>query len=667
VSDTRHRIKRFLSELRRRRVVQVAAAYAAVGWVVIEVSTTIVPELDLADWIPRAVILLVLLGFPVSLVLSWVFDVTPRGVRRTESLVSGTPGEIGAKDPTRRRVARTHRSRALPYATVAILMVAVGIGSFTFLRGGSARQSASAAEPRFLAVLPFGNTSPNADNEYFADGVTDDVLTHLSQVPDFAVISRTTTMAYKATDKTAPEIAEELGVQYVLAGTVRRAGQEVRISAELVDGRTDQRIWAKTYDRQLEDIFAVQTEIAQSIVEALEVELSGGVAARIERPPTANTEAYDLFLLGRESLHRYDVEGNERAIAFFGQALELDPEFTLARAWLSLALAHHELLFGMGRAWADSAAAEARLAVAEQPDLADAHGALGDAHLAVGRYAEAASAYERALELNPSDWHAAVSLGAAHQGQNRWDEAIRLVRRSLTLDPVRSHIAYANLTLYYATLGLFARAQSTIERAIAVQPDDANVIYARGYLDLLRGRREAALESAERLAGRGIESSVAAVLAAQLLVWSGEVERARVAAEAAYTRSPTASRAYITGVLFAYTLERTGESARARTVLAEMERYALEQIEAGGAGTSHFHHSFFYHALAVIHGLRGERDEAFHWLEEAVRSGWNHAAVLPSADPLLDGLQGDTRFQSALDRMERDIASMRARVEREGL
>ncbi|MGH7575471.1 MAG: tetratricopeptide repeat protein [Longimicrobiales bacterium] len=565
--------------------------------------------------------------------------------------------------PRLSRKAGTTRGRALSYAGIASLIAVVGIGSYVFVRDDTppiGPAQAAAAAPRLIAVLPFTNNSPDDENEYFADGVTDDVLSHLAHVPDFSVISRTTTMAYKGSAKTASEIANELGVQYVMAGTVRRAGEVVRITAELVDGPTNRTMWSATYDRQLEDIFAVQTEIAKAISDALEVELSGSVASRIERSRTTDMEAYDLFLAGRASLYSYDVAGNESAIELFGRALDRDPEFTLARAWLSLAHAHNELLFGKGRDWADSALTEADRAIAEQPDLADGYGARGDAFLALGRHVRAVADYEQALELNPSDWHAAVSLSAAYEFQNRWDEAIRVSRRSLELDPVRSYLAYAFLARYYANLGLRDQAETAIARATAVQPNDPDVIFARGYLDLLNQRRNAALASAERLTALGAESSLAAQYAAQLFIWIGDIERARDAAGSAYARSPTTSRVYVTGVVYGYTLQRTGAAARAASVLADAEDFIREQIEAGGTGAQ------FQHSLAVIHSLRGERDEAFHWLQEAIRSGWNQAAILPGHDPLLDTLHDDARFRSALDRIGRDLDSMRARVEREG-
>lgn len=656
MSDSPRSFKRFFRELRRRRVVQVAAAYAAVGWMVIEVSTTVVPELDLPGWIPPTVILFVLVGFPVTLVLSWVFDVTSRGVHRTEPLQSLEPDqdEVATTIPS--------GSRTMAYAGVGMVIALAGIGSYVYVQSGSTQVAGYdpvADDPHFLAVLPFTNTSPDAANEYFADGVTEDILTHLAVVPDFTVISRTTMMGYKGSEKSVRQIADELGVQYVLEGSIRLVDDQVRITAQLVDGGTDHHLWASAYERQVEDIFDVQTEIAQAIVDALEVELARGVAARIERQPTDDTEAYHLFLLGRESLYSYDVEGIERAIELLGQALERDGGFARARAWLARAYALYAINHGMSSSWADSAVAEARQAAATEPDLPDAYTALGTALFATGRSTEATAAFERAMELNPNDWIAAVNLGGVYLALGRMDESIRVTRRSLERDPVRAHYAYANMSLAYAQLGLDDRAESAIERALALAPEDAYIMWVHGWLNLLRGRRETALQVADSVASIHGDDPRAGWSATITYIFAGEPERARQGAEAVYQTSPRlVVNPYVLGVLYGYALERTGDPERADSVLAQAERYAHERIDAGDELVG------LRYSLAAIYAMRGEHDRAFHWLDEAIRGGWIVARTT-ARDPLLEGLQGDARFQMALGRMERALAPMRERVERE--
>ncbi|MFP4074643.1 MAG: hypothetical protein ACLFVZ_11465, partial [Actinomycetota bacterium] len=331
--------RRLLSELRRRRVYQVAVVYVLVGWGALQVGDVVVEPLGLPDWTLAFVIVLLALGFPVAIVLAWAFQVTPEGVRRAPPLAAEAEGGDEASAS-----AGTTRVRNAALIGLGMLIAVLAIGTYAFFHEAADDRrvgSAVAEDLQFLAVLPFANMSADAENEFFADGVMEDILAHLALVPEFAVVSRTTAMRYEGTTQPIPEIADELGVRYLLEGSVRREGDRVRINAQLVDGPADQPIWVETYDRNLEDIFAVQTEIATAIADALEAELTRGVAERIERSPTEDLEAYDLLLQGRDHFYRYTREGTERAIDHFWAALERDPEFALARAWLGRALANY--------------------------------------------------------------------------------------------------------------------------------------------------------------------------------------------------------------------------------------------------------------------------------------------------------------------------------------
>ncbi len=644
-------IRTFLRELRRRRVYRVAVVYIVVGWGMLQLGNVVVEPLRLPEWTMSMIIVLLVLGFPVAMILAWAFEITPEGVRRTEPVAAAGPppaARLGAG-----------RSRAA-YTGVGILIGIVAIGAYAYLQDGPAPSDGDDTEAdavRSLAVLPFANASPDAEDEIFADGMTDDILTQLAVVPDFSVISRTTTMRYRGSDLSVRDIAAELDVQYVLEGSVRRAGDQVRITAQLVDGRTDQNLWAETYDRRLRDIFRVQTDIARAIVEALEARLSSGVAARMDRAPTDDMEAYDLFLLGRQNFYNYDLAGTERAIEALRSALQRDPGFTQARAWLGRAYVSYAYNHGAGDAWADSAVAMGRQAVAEQPDLPDAHAAFGTALVTRGRFSEGEVALERAIELNPNDWAAMANLGLAYGHRGRQDEAIRLTRLSLRRDPARSFIAYSNMASYLGQLGLWERAEEMVQRALELRPDYAHAYHILAGVHLHFGRHAEALALADRLARD--RSPRTAMFGGQLLVRAGEVERAREVLATVYERNPAAVSDYLAGVLYAYTLDQTGESEQARAILAETERYARARIDGGDQAPN------LPYALAGIHALRGESDAAFHWLDESIRAGW-YGAVLTVDDPLLDNLRDDPRFPAVLERLEDSISPMRARVEREG-
>ncbi len=274
------------------------------------------------------------------------------------------------------------------------------------------RPGAAAPDRKSIAVLPFQNLSPDPENAFFADGMTEDILTQLAKIRDLKVISRTSVMRYKGTQKPLREIAAELSVATVLEGSVRRAGDRVRIVGQLVDARTDQHLWAETYDREIKDVFAIQSEVAQQIAAALKATLSPAEKKRIEQSPTQDLAAYDLYLKGRELYNRYRKTDNEAAIELFQKALELDPAFALGYAGLGDAYAQRALRFGFPQSWLDTSLEVSRKAIALNPELAEGYKALGLAYQAKGKYRESLDATRRAAEINPNYAAAVGNVGA---------------------------------------------------------------------------------------------------------------------------------------------------------------------------------------------------------------------------------------------------------------
>jgi adenylate cyclase len=643
-------IRQLLAELKRRRVYRVAAVYVVVGWVLLQLGNIVVEPLRLPEWTMPLLIVFLLLGFPVAVVLAWAFDLTPEGVRRTEPLAPPEGASASA--------VQNQKVRNAGLIGLGMLIAVLGIGSYAFLHESptSASRAGGPGEGlRSVAVLPFVNASPDAENEFFADGVMEDILTHLALVPDFSVISRTTVMRYKGSPMSVPEIAAELGVQYILEGSVRRAGDQVRITAQLIDGSRDQHLWAETYDRRLEDIFAVQTEIATAIAGALEAELSTGVASRIERRPTDDLEAYDLFLKGREDFYRYTIQGTEDAMASFRAALDRDPEFALARAWLGRALAIYAFNHGAGAAWADSSVMHARRAVAQQPDLAAAQTALGTALATSGILAEGQAALERAVALNPNDWAAIANLGLIHAQRGRQDEAIRLTRLSLEREPARSYIAYTNLGGYYGQLELLDQAEANLVRALALEPGHLLAIYLTAVWGLDRDRPGARRATADRLAERATEDLRAGLFAAELYGLERDPEMAAEVLAPVYGQSPTAANTQLVGALYGWALEGMGRSAEAAPVLAQTAEHARRLISQGNENP------MLRYSLAIVHSVRGEMDEAFRWLDDAVGLGWNGVFLVAEA-PFLEGIRDDPRFPGLLERVQRMQREVRERV-----
>src|SRR5438034_6261523 len=307
----------FFEELQRRKVYRVAAAYIIAAGFIIQMGSAILPAWELPNWAFRLVVVLLLIGFPIALILAWAYDVTPQGIRATPA-------------PT---TSRSHRRRNLIMLIALGVVISVGTGFFLLPRASARKIDKS------IAVLPFQNLSDEKENAYFADGVQDDILTNLSKIGDLKVISRMSVMSYRGDGvRNAREIGKALGVATLLEGSVRRAGNRVRVSVQLINANNDEHIWAEDYDRDLMDVFAIQTDLAQKIASALQAKLSPNEKARLDRQPTKDSDAYLLYLQAHDYANRPDRfrDTSLKAEELFEQAIKLDPNFALAFAGLSM-------------------------------------------------------------------------------------------------------------------------------------------------------------------------------------------------------------------------------------------------------------------------------------------------------------------------------------------
>ena len=322
-------LKKFFAELKRRNVYKVAIAYAVVAWLLLQIATQVFPFIEIPNWAIRLVIMLIVIGFPIALVIAWAFELTPEGIKRTEDV---------DLSPTLRR----KTGRKLDFFIIAVLLLVIGILLFQRLHP-SVSPAVSSALDKSIAVLPFDNLSRDPDNAYFSDGIQDEILTKLAGIGDLKVISRMSTAKYKSRPEDLKTAARELGVATVLEGSVQRAGDKVRVNVQLLDARVDTHLWAKSYDRDLKDVFAVESEVAQEIADTLQAKLSPRQSNALATAPTRDTEAYDLFLKGEYEEHQAESALNaelfDRAQTFYRQALARDPNFALAYA----RLAHSEL------------------------------------------------------------------------------------------------------------------------------------------------------------------------------------------------------------------------------------------------------------------------------------------------------------------------------------
>lgn len=592
MSDPASGLQRFLAELKRRRVYRVAAAYAVVGWIVIEFASVVLPALHLPEWTTTFVVVLALLGFPVALVLAWAFDVTPDGVHRTKA--AGTAGGE-----------RLAGDAGAPVGSV--LLAAVGI--LVAATGGwyvlGSRTGSSAITDRSIAVLPFEPLGGEPDA--FTEGMHDDLLTRLSNVADLTVTSRTSVQRYRGTDQDLREIARELGVRWILEGGVQQVGDQVQVNAQLTDPRTDSHVWAESYRRTVtpQNLFTIQGEITSKIARALHARISPAERRRLQRRPTENLEAYRLYVQGRAHLDRRTEVGMRRAVELFRQAIALDSTYALAWSGLADGLL---LLGSYSHAALDTMLAPARAAadraIRLSPDQAEAHASVAHVHM-IQEPADVPATIrrlERAIELKPSYARAHHWLGLVSLAAGRRDAGLRHARRAVELDPGSSPIQITLAWAYWHE-GAVEPALQHARRALQLEPTFAFNHMAYGLILLNEGRGEDARPALRRAIELAPEGSFTWAWAMAALV---------------HTRAAADDTA------------GAGEVAR--------------RIEHRAGGSA---------AAAMAYAALGQRERVFRVLRATT---WSiESADIVRNSPILAPVRRDPRFDAVRRRMNRDL------------
>ncbi len=526
------------------------------------------------------------------------------------------------------------------------------------VRGKTVVPGTSTPDRKSIAVLPFQNLSPDPANAFFADGMTEDILTQLAKIRDLKVISRSSVMRYRGTKKPIQSIAAELGVATVLEGSIRREGNRVRIVGQLIDARTDEHLWAETYDREIKDVFAIQSEVARQIASALRATLSPAEKKRIEQSPTRNVAAYDEYLKGRELYYQYRKPDNEAAIAHFQKALDLDAGFALAYAGLGDAHAQRFLRFSFPKSSLDTSLEMSRKAIALDPELAEGHKALGLVHLVTGRYEQSLDASGRAAEINPGHATATYNFGAVLRFMGRLDEALLWHDRALGLDP-RNPILTSGMGSVREALGDARNAEQWYKRGLDLQPQLGQ---AHAYLILFfvhQHRDEEALREARGVVTRLPQDPWVVNAAAITELMIGDPSRSeRLFVQLLPTYRGTRGYRNLgpgTETNLAYLYFRAGRRDEAEGLLRESLETDRRAAEDGNQDWS------VPYDTACVHTLRGERDEAFRWLDRAVDAGWR-GWPLSTRSPLLDSLRSDARFPLLEAKLETLIRDMRRRA-----
>jgi TolB-like protein/Tfp pilus assembly protein PilF len=584
-----------LSELTRRNVIRVAVLYGVASWVLLQVGDLLFGVLGVPPWATRLLLGLLLLGFPLALIFSWVYELTPEGLKRERDV---TPGAS----------VTAQTARKLDLIVIVLVLAAIGLvatdrfmsrrtDAATTAGTGSAApgaQAQSQAAGVSIAVLPFVNMSDDKANEYFSDGLSEELLNVLANVPGLRVIARTSSFAYKGKDAKIADVARDLNVDNVLEGSVRKAGTRVRITTQLIRATDSSHLWSETYDRDVNDIFAVQDEISKQVVDALKVRLLRAEAPAQEAGGTRVPEAYEAYLQGRFEKNKGEAEDTLRAaLAAFEEAIRIDPRY--ARAYvgkadaLSVMASNAYLPYDSGFTQSREAAMRA---IELAPDLAEGYQSLGFVQAVVDQDLEAAMASaERAMQLNPGSIDVQRSYSGVQSSHGRPEAAIAAANKAIELDPLAPQ-AYTTLSSALMNARQYDQAEAAARRAVALTPDRPSVHGQLGFVLLLLRHPDEALAEFEK----------------ESVDWQRMTGRALVFA------------------------------AKGQKDLARAEMAAMLKAKNVGEAASY--------QYAQINAVLGDRDEAFRWLAKAreIRDPGLTGNVF--VDPILDPLRTDARYHT---------------------
>jgi TolB-like protein/Tfp pilus assembly protein PilF len=574
----------FLQELKRRNVWRMAALYAVVAWLVMQVADVVIGLAALPEWLGRAALVVLAIGFPIALVFAWFYEITPQGLKLE-------------KDVDRSGSIAHATGRRMDLIVIAVLSAAVIV--FAIDKWWLGRGFPAFAPPRnSIAVLAFANMSADPEREYLSDGLSEDLLNLLAQIPELRVISRTSAFSYKGKDLRLSEIARELNVAHVLEGSVRQVGERLRVTAQLIEARTDTHLWSQTYDGDMGDVFAIQDEIAARVVDQLKVALLGAAPSVRAVDP----ESYTLYLQARHLGRQGNREALASARSLYERALEIDPGH--AAAWVGLASVYvnetnNSLLpVDQGYALAREAAQQA---LAIDPGEAGAHARLGwiaDHH--DGDLAAAARHYEKALALAPRNASILQSAASFAHAIGRLTQAMRLEDLATTLDPL-DPVGHNNRGDSYLSAGRYDEAIASLRTALTLSPKYFGAQYRVGVALLLAGEPEEAL---------------AAMEAETFEAWR------------------------LLGLAMAH--HALGDEAASRETLDAM----IAGYERDAA-----------YNIAYVFAYRGEADGAFEWLEKAVE--YNDPGLSEIvAEPLFRNVRPDPRWVPFLERIGRAPAQL---------
>ena len=569
----------FFAELRRRNVYKVAVAYAVISWLLIQAASILLPTFEAPPWVMKVLVVLLGLGFVIAVFISWAFEMTPEGMKRTSEI---SPDEV----------IPYWSKRKFATLIIGVAVIAAGLLAFQLLRAPRLAITPK-SDNKSIAVLPLLNESGDPKDEYFSDGLSEELIAALAQIKDLKVIGRSSSFRFKERKDESKTIGEKLGVATLLEGTVRKQGERVRIVAELINAADGIELWTRTFDRELKDIFAVQQEIAAAVASSLKVTLLGLDERSSANPATKNTEAHNAYLLGHYHFQRRNLEDYRKAVGYFDQAIALDPEYALAYAERSEAWTLVGDSTGEGKTLWPKARSDGEKAVSIAPALAEAHAALGWVRFFTEwKFAEGLSELKRAKELSPANPTANDLLARVIVYLGRLGEAEKQGRQAVESDPL-AYAAQNNLARILWYEGKLDEADAVARKAAKLQPTGAASRRWQVLVAIQRGDNETALREAQS------------------------------EPDESYRRFEIALAQYARG-------DRKAADA------------GLADLIANGRGLDY--------QVAQVYAVRGEKEKAFQWLQIAFD---NHDTGMLAllVDPLLRSLSDDPRYKNLLARM----------------
>jgi TolB-like protein/Tfp pilus assembly protein PilF len=591
VKARRVNAKNFFAELKRRNVYKVAIAYAVVAWLLMQVASQIFPFFEIPNWAVRLVVLLLVIGFPVAMILAWAFELTPEGIKRAEDV-----------DLTKSATLRSSHKLLWITAVVAIVAAALFVGGRFNLFHSKPSPTTGVVSDKSIAVLPFENLSGDPNNAYFTEGVQEEILTRLAKIADLKVISRTSTQHFKSSPDNLPQIAKQLGVANILEGSVQKVANQVRVNVQLINAESDAHLWAESFDRQLTDVFRIESEIATTIADTLQAKLTGSEKRAIAAQPTENSEAHEFYLKGRYFWNKRTANDLKTAISYFQQAIDKDPNYALAYAGLADSYGLlPDFSAGSPQESFPPARTAATKAIKLDDTLAEAHTSLAHVlYLYDLDFDGSTREFRRAIELNPNYATAHHWLGVGPLTQSgRFDDAIAECKRAVELDPL-SLINNADLGNTYSSARRYDEAIEQLRKTLEMDPGFYYAHWVLGLAFEAKGALDAAIEEYQKARALNDDPQVLALL----------------------------GHAYAS----------SGNKAEAVKILEQLKELSKQRYVSA-------------YSLAIVYLGLGDKEEALRWLEKSYqdRAGYDIGTI--KVDPFLDPLRGDPRFEALVEKI----------------